>query len=145
MGLGAFPGTDKQFLGMLGMHGTVEANYAMHHSDVILAVGARFDDRVTNTPSKFCPPLKLFTSTLTPRPFLKTVAADIPIVGPVDAVLNEMLDLVQTRRGKTGSRSARPWWQQINEWRDRYGLLVKPRYSMGDMIKPQEVISMLWK
>ena len=71
MGLGAFPGTDKQFLGMLGMHGTVEANYAMHHSDVILAVGARFDDRVTNTPSKFCPPLKLFTSTLTPRPFQK--------------------------------------------------------------------------
>jgi acetolactate synthase-1/2/3 large subunit len=145
MGLGGFPGTDKQFLGMLGMHGTVEANYAMHHSDVILAVGARFDDRVTNTPGKFCPSAKIIHIDIDPASISKTVPADIPIVGPVDAVLNEMLELLKHAEEKQDQEALGLWWQQINEWRERYGLLIKPRYELGDMIKPQEVISMLWE
>jgi hypothetical protein len=83
MGLGAFPGSDEQFLGMLGMHGLYEANMAMHNADVLLAVGARFDDRVTNTVSKFCPGAKIIHIDVDPAAISKTVTADIPIVGPV--------------------------------------------------------------
>jgi acetolactate synthase-1/2/3 large subunit len=91
MGLGAYPGSDKQFLGMLGMHGFYEANMAMHHSDVILAVGARFDDRVTNTVSKFCPGAKIIHIDVDPAAISKTVTADIPIVGPVTSVLTDLI------------------------------------------------------
>src|SRR6056300_759040 len=94
MGLGAFPATDKQFLGMLGMHGTLEANNAMHHCDVLLAVGARFDDRVTNTIAKFCPYATIIHIDVDPTSISKNVAVDVPIVGPVDSVLTEMLSLV---------------------------------------------------
>ncbi|MCH2568542.1 MAG: acetolactate synthase 3 large subunit, partial [Pseudomonadales bacterium] len=90
MGLGAFPGTDPQFLGMLGMHGTYEANMAMHHSDLILAIGARFDDRVTNTVSLFCPTAKIVHVDVDPASISKNVAVDVPIVGEVTQVLKEM-------------------------------------------------------
>ena len=91
MGLGAYPGTDRQCLGMLGMHGFYEANMAMHNSDCILAVGARFDDRVTNTVGKFCPGAKVIHIDIDPASISKIVMADIPIVGPVQSVLTEML------------------------------------------------------
>jgi acetolactate synthase-1/2/3 large subunit len=86
MGLGAYPGTDRQFVGMLGMHGTFEANTAMHHADVILAVGARFDDRVTNTTDKFCPSAKIIHIDVDPTSISKIIPADIPIVGPCDKI-----------------------------------------------------------
>src|SRR5690606_1257688 len=95
MGLGCFPSSDKQFIGMLGMHGTFEANTAMHHSDVILAVGARFDDRVTNTPNKFCPGAKIIHIDVDPASISKTIAADVPIVGSVKCVLKDMLEIVE--------------------------------------------------
>ncbi len=145
MGLGAYPATDRQFVGMLGMHGTVEANYAMHHSDVILAVGARFDDRVTNTTSKFCPSAKIIHIDIDPASISKTVPADVPIVGPVESVLNEMLENLKHADEKQDAAALQEWWSQIEEWRSRYGLLVKPRYIAGDKIMPQEVISTLWE
>src|SRR5690606_1262618 len=97
MGLGCFPGSDRQFVGMLGMHGTFEANTAMHYADVILAVGARFDDRVTNTPSKFCPEATIIHIDIDPTSISKTVPADIPIVGSCDAVLEEMIEQIEGR------------------------------------------------
>lgn len=146
MGLGAYPGTDRQFVGMLGMHGFVEANYAMHHADVILAVGARFDDRVTNTPKKFCPNAKIIHVDIDPAAISKTVVADVPIVGPVDSVLNDMLDILSSAEEKQDSKAIEDWWKQINEWRERHGLLVKPRYRTdGDMIMPEEVIRTLFE
>ncbi len=148
MGLGAYPGDDRQFLGMLGMHGLYEANNAMHQSDVILAVGARFDDRVTNTPNKFCPNAKIIHIDIDPASISKTIAADIPIVGPVDSVLTEMLALVrETRKADKAlpdTKALAHWWNQIDEWRDSHGLWTKPRYDTStDLIKPQEVIDTL--
>ncbi len=150
MGLGAYPATDKQFLGMLGMHGFVEANNAMHHSDVILAVGARFDDRVTNTISKFCPTAKIIHVDIDPASISKTVTADIPIVGPVDAVLKDMLAQVRELRSADKSlpdtEALDSWWKQINEWRDAHGLWTAPRYETDSgMIKPQQVIESLYR
>lgn len=150
MGLGAFPGTDRQFLGMLGMHGFYEANMAMHHSDVILAVGARFDDRVTNTVSKFCPSAKIIHIDVDPASISKTVAADIPIVGPVTAVLGDLLR--QLRQMQENSDESLPdpaplerWWAQIEEWRDKHGLLTGKRYGDSGLIMPQEVIQSLYR
>ena len=146
MGLGAYPATDRQFLGMLGMHGFVEANTAMHHADVIFAVGARFDDRVTNTPKKFCPSAKIIHIDIDPASISKTVTADVPIVGPVDGVLDEMLALVKGSSERPDKKSLDEWWEQIEEWRSRHGLLVNPIYdTTSDLIKPQEVISTLFE
>lgn len=146
MGLGAYPGTDRQFLGMLGMHGFVEANFAMHHADVILAVGARFDDRVTNTPGKFCPNAKIIHIDIDPASISKTVTADVPIVGPVDSVLGEMLELLNSATEQQDAEAMAEWWKQIDEWRARHGILIKPRYRTdGDMIMPEEVITTLFE
>lgn len=146
MGLGAYPGTDPQFLGMLGMHGTFEANTAMHHSDVILAVGARFDDRVTNTPNKFCPNATIIHIDIDPASISKTVTADIPIVGAVDSVLDEMLGLVSAVDDKQDQAALADWWKQIEEWRQRHGIYVKPRYDTeSGKIKPQDAIKMLYE
>lgn len=145
MGLGAYPGTDRQFLGMLGMHGTVEANTAMHHADVILAVGARFDDRVTNTPGKFCPSAKIIHIDIDPASISKTVAADVPIVGAVDSVLDEMLQLVKSSDTRLDEKALSEWWKQIEEWRSRYCILANPNYDANDMIKPQEVVRTLFE
>lgn len=144
MGLGAFPGTDPQFLGMLGMHGTYEANMAMHHADVIICIGARFDDRVTNNPAKFCPDAKIIHIDIDPAAISKTVMAHIPIVGAVEPVLAEMLtQLKQLGVSKPNPTDIGNWWSQIAEWRKRHGL----RYDAaapGEM-KPQQVVEMLHK
>ena len=146
MGLGCYPGTDRQFLGMLGMHGTFEANTAMHHSDVILAVGARFDDRVTNTPSKFCPGAKIIHIDIDPASISKTVQADIPIVGAVDLVLGDMLEVLKQSDQSPDSAALAEWWKQIDDWRDRHGLYTRPRYRTDSgQIMPQEVINTLYE
>jgi acetolactate synthase-1/2/3 large subunit len=144
MGLGAFPGTDPQFIGMLGMHGTYEANMTMHHSDVILCIGARFDDRVTNNTAKFCPDAKIIHIDIDPAAISKTVMAHIPIVGAVEPVLAEMLtQLKQLGVNKPNASEIGNWWDQINEWRKRHGL----RYDEPDEgeMKPQQVVEMLYK
>ncbi|MBE1049154.1 acetolactate synthase 3 large subunit, partial [Escherichia coli] len=138
MGLGGYPGADRQFLGMLGMHGSFTANLAMHHSDVILAVGARFDDRVINGAAKFCPNAKIIHIDIDPASFSKTIKADIAIVGPVDSVLTEMVAIVR-EIGETPNQDAQAaWWKQIDEWRGNRGLFP---YDKGDgsIIKPQTV------
>ncbi|WP_188150237.1 acetolactate synthase 3 large subunit [Teredinibacter waterburyi] len=146
MGLGAYPGTDRQFLGMLGMHGMVEANTAMHHADVILAVGARFDDRVTNTPNKFCPSAKIIHIDIDPASISKTVPADVPIVGPVDTVLDEMLELVKAAKERPDRKAIDSWWKEIEEWRSRHGIILNPNYDVdSDMMKPQEVVRALFE
>ncbi|MEE4143200.1 MAG: acetolactate synthase 3 large subunit [Halieaceae bacterium] len=149
MGLGAYPATDRQFLGMLGMHGFFEANMAMHHSDVILAVGARFDDRVTNTVSKFCPGAKIIHVDVDPASISKTVTADIPIVGPVQAVLEELLTQLAGIREKEADLpdqgALERWWKQIDEWRGKHGLWTGRRYGQSKMIMPQQVIESLYR
>ena len=143
MGLGAYPGTDPQFLGMLGMHGSYEANMAMHHADLILAVGARFDDRVTNNTAKFCPDAKIIHIDVDPASISKTVRADVPIVGPVDSVLRELLALLRDSDGPAQPAALKSWWAQIDEWRKRHG----GRYRTDDskLMKPQEVIEALYR
>ncbi|PHQ58196.1 MAG: acetolactate synthase 3 large subunit [Porticoccus sp.] len=147
MGLGAFPGSDPQFVGMLGMHGTFEANTAMHHADVILAVGARFDDRVTNTTGKFCPSATIIHIDVDPTSIAKTIKADIPIVGACDVVLREMVDQLQDSGKRPDDEAMADWWKQINEWRDRHGIYTQSRYeaSGGNIIKPQDVIKSLYR
>ncbi len=144
MGLGAYPGTDPQFVGMLGMHGTYEANMTMHHSDVILCIGARFDDRVTNNTAKFCPDAKIIHIDIDPAAISKTIMAHIPIVGAVEPVLAEMLtQLKQLGVSKPNPNEIGNWWAQIDEWRKRHGL----RYEASDdgQMKPQQVVEMLYK
>ncbi|PLW67478.1 acetolactate synthase 3 large subunit [Pseudohalioglobus lutimaris] len=149
MGLGAYPGSDRQFLGMLGMHGFYEANMAMHHADVILAVGVRFDDRVTNTVSKFCPGASIIHIDIDPASISKTVQADIPIVGPVQSVLTEMLSQIEQIRAKDAelpdANALERWWQQIDEWRAAHGLFTGRRYRESEQIMPQQVIESLYK
>ena len=149
MGLGAYPGSDRQFLGMLGMHGFYEANMAMHHSDVILAVGARFDDRVTNTVSKFCPGAKIIHIDVDPASISKTVAADIPIVGPVHSVLRDLIDQITQLQEKDADLSdagaLERWWKQIEDWRGEHGLWTGRRYSESESIMPQQVIESLYR
>lgn len=143
MGLGAYPATDKQFLGMLGMHGTYEANMAMHESDVILAVGARFDDRVTNSDvSKFCPNATILHIDIDPASISKTVTAHVPIVGPVKAVLKEMNEQIKASSSKVDADALKRWWENIDHWRERQCLSVE---SDGEIIKPQQAIQALYK
>ncbi|NVK38531.1 MAG: acetolactate synthase 3 large subunit [Gammaproteobacteria bacterium] len=143
MGLGAYPATDRQSLGMLGMHGSYEANMAMHNSDVILAIGARFDDRVTNAVNKFCPDAKIVHIDIDPSSISKTVTVDIPIVGPVDSVLDEFLEIIAEIDQKPDAKAIDSWWKQIEEWRKRHG----GEYEKNDngLLKPQEAIEGLWK
>jgi len=144
MGLGGFPGTDRQFLGMLGMHGSYVANLAMHHADVILAIGARFDDRVINGADKFCPGAKIIHIDVDPASISKTIKADIPIVGPAKPVLVEMLSQLEGIPQRLDESSMAAWWQQIDEWRGAQGLFP---FEAGDgsIIKPQQVIETLWE
>lgn len=147
MGLGAFPGTDKQFLGMLGMHGTFEANNAMHHSDLVFAIGARFDDRITNTVSKFCPYAEIIHLDIDPTSISKTVNADVPIVGPVDTVLDEMIELLTpevAERSEKQQQMLAEWWEQIEGWRKQDCLAVV-RDESEDIIKPQEAVQAVYK
>ena len=147
MGLGCYPGTDRQFVGMLGMHGTFEANTAMHHADVIFAIGARFDDRVTNELEKFCPLATIIHVDIDPTTVSKNIVADIPIVGTCTSVLKEMLSLIEQSGKIPDSDAIGQWWQQIDEWRAKHGLYTASRHepSGGDLIKPQDVIKALYK
>lgn len=143
MGLGGFPATDNQFLGMLGMHGTYEANMAMHNADLILAVGARFDDRVTNTPGLFCPSAKVIHIDVDPASISKIITADIPIVGAVEHVLKDMADIVQQQASEVDQKALAEWFKQIDIWRERKCLSYKTDDS--DMMKPQQVVESLYE
>lgn len=137
MGLGAFPGSHRQSLGMLGMHGTYEANMTMHHSDVIFAVGVRFDDRTTNNLAKYCPNATVLHIDIDPASISKTVSADIPIVGDAGLVLEQMLELLEQEENVQALDDIRDWWQQIDVWRARKCLSYN---TSGESIKPQAVI-----
>jgi len=150
MGLGAYPATDRQFLGMLGMHGFYEANMAMHHSDVILAVGARFDDRVTNTVSKFCPGAKIIHIDVDPASIAKIVPVDVPIVGPVTTVLKDLdtqidQQMAASERVMPDADALTEWWTQIESWREAHGLWHGRRYGESDFIMPQDAITALYE
>ena len=119
MGLGAYPSPDPQFLGMLGMHGTYEANMAMHNADLILALGARLDDRVTNNVEKFCPRAQIVHVDIDPTSISKTVRADVPVVGPISQVLSEFNQLIVNGGGREKWPEINDWWSQIAEWRSR--------------------------
>nr|WP_024967053.1 acetolactate synthase 3 large subunit [Pantoea sp. IMH] len=142
MGLGAFPGTHRQSLGMLGMHGTYEANMTMHNADVIFAVGVRFDDRTTNNLAKYCPDATVLHIDIDPTSISKTVAADIPIVGDARQVLQQMLDLMAQGDNTQNFDSLRDWWQQIEQWQARKCLAYD---RSSEKIKPQAVIETIWK
>ncbi len=142
MGLGAFPATDRQFVGMLGMHGTYEGNMGMHHSDVLLAIGARFDDRVTGNIDKFCPAAKIIHIDIDPASISKNVKVDVPIVGCVDNVLKTMIKEIKARKLEIDKQALAEWWKQIDEWRDM-DCLKYDRES--DLIKPQFVVESLYE
>jgi len=142
MGLGGYPATDELFVGMLGMHGTYEANMAMHHCDMLFAVGARFDDRVTGNIEKFCPHAKIIHIDIDPASISKNVKVDVPIVGCVDNVLKSMVKTVNAEGVTTDKDAIGQWWEQINEWRAKDCL----KYDQGsDVIKPQYVLDTLYK
>ena len=141
MGLGAFPASDPQFLGMLGMHGTYEANMTMQTCDVLLAVGARFDDRVIGNPKHFASvERKIIHVDIDPSSISKRVRVDIPIVGDVKDVLHELISQIKEAQAKPDSQSLSAWWGQINEWRKRECLSYK---NSTEVIKPQFVVETL--
>lgn len=142
MGLGAFPASDKQFVGMLGMHGTYEANLAMHNTDLIIAVGARFDDRVTGNLEKFCPFAKVIHVDIDPASISKNVAVDIPIVGPVKQVIQEMLNVLSKLNKRPDEEDNKLWWSQIEEWRATNCLNFE---QVGSKIKPQAAMRAVWE
>ncbi len=142
MGLGAYPATDNQFIGMLGMHGTYEANLAMHESDVILAIGVRFDDRVTGKLAEFCPHAKIIHIDIDPASISKTVKVDIPIVGEVKLVLKQILSEIKEHKKKPSKKALEAWWSQIEQWRSA-NCLEFDRDS--EQIKPQAVVEELYK
>ena len=142
MGLGGYPASDSQFLGMLGMHGTYEANMAMHYCDVLLCIGARFDDRVTNSDvSKFCPEATILHVDIDPASISKTVAADIPIVGSVAPVIEDMLAELERSGFKPDPEALKIWWDQIGRWREKDSLRI-PEPENG-LIKPQQVVKLV--
>ncbi len=144
MALGAYPASDRQFLGMPGMHGTYEANLALHHADVVLAVGARFDDRVIGSPEHFASePRTIIHIDIDPSSISKRVKADLPIVGDVRHVLADFLRILD-EEGLTAPRETlAPWWERIEQWRARRCLAYEQ--PADGPIKPQYVIDTLWK
>ncbi|MBT3507179.1 MAG: acetolactate synthase 3 large subunit [Methylococcales bacterium] len=142
MGLGAFPATDSQFIGMLGMHGTYEANMGMHESDVIIAIGARFDDRVTGKLTEFCPYAKIIHIDVDPASIAKTVKVNVPIVGEVGIVLKQLIAEINLNPRRVGVEVLAAWWDQVKEWRsvnclefDRESTLIKPQYAVEQLYK----------
>ena len=142
MGLGAFPGTDKQFLGMLGMHGTYEANTAMHNSDLILGIGVRFDDRTTNNLSKYCPNAKVIHVDVDPTSISKTVPVAIPIVGSAESILDEFLSLLEDENLAKSQSDLTDWWKEIEQWKAEK-CLDFDRHS--GVIKPQQVLETIYR
>jgi len=146
MGLGAFPGSDDQFIGMLGMHGFYEANQAMHQADVIFAVGARFDDRVTNNPKKFCPNARIVHIDIDPASIQKTVRhIEVPLVGPVKPVLTDMVEMLSQMDVEPDQDALKGWWETINGWREKHGLWTGDRFIRREKIMPQDVIRTLYE
>ena len=147
MGLGAYPATGDKFIGMLGMHGTYEANMAMHNSDLILAVGARFDDRITNDPAQFALGAKKIHIDIDPASLSKIIKVDVPIVGSAKSCLRQLLNELKKNESKLHKEKIEPWLNQIQDWRNEHGLnhdmLQKP--SPSGKILPQQVIQSLYK
>ncbi|MEF1256850.1 MULTISPECIES: acetolactate synthase 3 large subunit [unclassified Vibrio] len=142
MGLGAFPGTHKNSLGMLGMHGVYEANMAMHRADLIFGVGVRFDDRTTNNLEKYCPDAKVMHIDIDPSSISKNVKADLPIVGSAEKVLESMVKLLEEQGSTNDQDALNRWWDEIQVWRDRECLSYE---TSPERIKPQQVIETLHK
>lgn len=142
MGLGAYPSSDRQFLGMLGMHGTYEANNAMHESDLILGIGVRFDDRTTANLTKYCPNAKVIHVDIDPASISKTVQAYIPIVGSAKNVLDEFLSLLDDENLVKNQADLTAWWKQIDEWKAKDCLKFE---ESSEVIKPQQVIRLIHK
>jgi acetolactate synthase-1/2/3 large subunit len=143
MGLGGYPATDRQFLGMLGMHGTYEANMAMQHADVVLAVGARFDDRVIGNPAHYAEVArKIIHIDIDPSSISKRVKVDVPIVGNVPDVLDEMLKQLDGADTRPDSKALEAWWKEVEGWRSRNCL----KYKQGkEVITPQYVVQKLYE
>ncbi len=140
MGLGAYPATDTQFVGMLGMHGTYEANMAMHESDLIVAIGVRFDDRVTGKLELFCPYAKIIHVDIDPASISKTVKVDVPIVGEVKLVIEQLIDGLKEAKYKIDKPASDAWWKLIDQWRsidclefDRQSIAIKPQYVIEQL------------
>jgi acetolactate synthase-1/2/3 large subunit len=143
MGLGGYPASDRQHLGMPGMHGTFEANMSMHFCDVLLAVGARFDDRVIGNPAHFAEePRKIIHIDIDPSSISKRVKVDVPIVGDVAEVLEEMLRAVESSSQRPDQDALGNWWKQVEEWRRRDCMKYK---NDTEIIKPQFVVQKLWE
>jgi acetolactate synthase I/II/III large subunit len=143
MGLGGYPASDRQYLGMPGMHGTFEANMSMHFCDVLLAVGARFDDRVIGNPSHFAEePRKIIHIDIDPSSISKRVKVDVPIVGNVSEVLEEMIRVIESSSQRPNQDSLGTWWKQVEEWRRRDCMKYK---NDAEIIKPQFVVQKLWE
>ena len=142
MGLGAYPGTDPQFIGMLGMHGTYEANMAMHHCDVLIGIGARFDDRVVGDVSKFCPGARIVHIDIDPASISKTVKVHVPIVGSVSNVLGEINGMLEGTNRRPDAQALAQWWERIRRWKSIDCLA----YDRSDtLIKPQAVLQELYE
>lgn len=142
MGLGSIAGNHPLFVGMLGMHGTYEANKAMGNADVIIAIGARFDDRVTNNTSKFCPGSTIIHVDIDPTSISKNIHADIPVVGSADFVIQQLIDSLQLQQFEINKEANASWWSSINQWRQRECLEFE---NDSQTIKPQQVIKALYK
>ncbi len=143
MGLGGYPASDRQYLGMPGMHGTYEANMSMHYCDVLLAVGARFDDRVIGDPNHFASePRKIIHVDIDPSSISKRVKVDIPIVGDLKEVLEEMIRQLEGGTQRPDAEQLAPWWKQVEEWRSRECMKFK---NSDEIIKPQFVVQKLWE
>jgi len=141
MGLGAYPASDRQFLGMLGMHGMYEANLAMHQCDVMIAIGSRFDDRVTGRLDAFSPNSKKIHVDIDPSSINKNVRVDVPVVGDCANVLEEMIRIWKARQAQPDKKALADWWRQIGEWRARDCLKYKPS---KEIIKPQYALERLY-
>jgi acetolactate synthase-1/2/3 large subunit len=142
MGLGGFPATRPQFVGMLGMHGTYEANMAMHDCDVLVAIGARFDDRVTGNIEKFCPTARIIHVDIDPASISKNVKVDVPIVGPVGPVLDAMLKVLDETQREPDAEAIGAWWEKIDGWREKKCLNYD---TESKLIKPQMVVDTLYQ
>ncbi len=142
MGLGGISGTHKNFIGMLGMHGSVEANKTMANADVILALGARFDDRVTNNVNKFCPNATIIHVDIDPTSISKTINAHVPVVGLVDIVIEQLLSELKEQGYQANKIARQAWWQQINQWR---ALHANKYQQEGQLIKPQTAVEAMYK
>ncbi|VFP77719.1 biosynthetic-type acetolactate synthase large subunit [Buchnera aphidicola] len=142
MALGAFPGNNPQCLSMLGMHGTYQANMAMHHSDMILAIGVRFDDRTTNNVEKYCPNAKIIHIDIDPTSISKTITANIPIIGDAKKILLTMLDIIKKNPFNRPTNYLHAWWKTINSWKK---IKINNHKKFNTTIKSQNFIKILYK